>query len=251
MQRRTPPAMRRRIHLTATALLAALVLAACADGNDTAGTNEAENAATGNGGEVGEGPAEEAPVSGDETAEQAPAVQLEELAAEDGWNGDLHDLEFPGPGQGVLHVAGETIALTITCDGPGVVAQPGYPLFRFTANGEGEDSDGRQVTTVASRELVDTEEASTSFYEYKGQERGSVRITVAVGDGTYNSSIIVTPADNDPTGAGLPVVQVEQDGRFSVDEDVPALPMFHDEAMGGPAQLSGQCPDTWPEDSGS
>ena len=250
MQRTTPPAMRRRIHLTAAALLAALVLAACADGNDAGGVGEAETAATGTSGEVGDGPTEDAPDAADEDAEaQAPAAPVEELMAEDGWNGDLHDLEFPGPGQGVLHVAGETIALTITCDGSGVVEDPGYLLFSFTASGEGEDSQGRRVTTMATRQLVDTDEAGRSVYDYEGQERGTVQITVAIGDGTYNSSIIVTPGDVDSAGTGLPVVQVEEDGRFSVDEDVRALPVFHDEAMGGPAQLSGQCPDTWPEDA--
>ena len=234
----------------ANAVGAALVLAGCGDVAEDDGSEETVAAALEADGEPDDnGSGDASSDDGEADPEEAPPAPAEELVAEDGWNGDLHDLAFPGPGQGILQVAGETIEMEVTCDASGVLDDHGYLLFWFQASGVGEDAEGRDVRASISRRIVDTEEASKTVYDYQDQERGSTQITVAIGDGQSHSSIIVTPGDDDSGGSDLPVVRVEDTGRFTVDEEVPPFASMHDQALSGPAQFSGECPETWPEDA--
>lgn len=238
-------APRFRLRLTAVTAIAALALAACGGEGDA----EPVTPTTEGSGEVDDS-AEPAAASEEAEGEDAPGAEpAEKLAAEDGWNGELHDLEFPGPGRGILAVEGQTIALDVTCDASGVLDDHGYLLFWFQATGQGEDADGRAVSVNVSRQLTDLEEASKTVYDYQGQERGSIQISVDIGDGMTHSSIIVSPGDDDSAGNHLPVVRVEESGTFSVVEEVPPFAANHDQALSGATELSGQCPDTWPEDA--
>lgn len=189
------------------------------------------------------------PVSDDDgEADEAPAAPTSTgpLTAEDGWNGagDVGDL---AAGTGVLQVAGEEIALEVTCTAPGPLEDHHTFLFAFDARGDGVDSQGRDVYVEVKRRITLEPE---SFYDYDGYETGTVQTVVALGGepAQFHSAIIVSPADDDSAGEKLPVVQVDEDGAFTVDEDVPAM-MMHDEALAGPTDVAGRCQDAWPGDA--
>ncbi len=244
MHTRTIRTTPRRLRLAAAVLAGALALAACGDGD---GANEAAGPepATGSSDEAAS-PSEEGGdpgTGGDETA-----TPLEELTAEDGWL-ELHDLEIPGPGEGVLQVAGETIELEVFCDASGPLEEHGYLLFWFQATGTGEDAEGRAVRASVSRQILTVEEAGKSVYEYQGQESGTVQINVDIGDGMTHSAIVTSPADDDPSGSLLPVVHVDATGAFTVDKEVPPLASIHDQALHGHVRYAGRCQDTWPDDA--
>jgi hypothetical protein len=243
---------RRALRPTALFLPAALFLAGCGEADATASEPAASAAddPAADGAVDGQDAGDRGDPTDDPPADLAPA---EELAAEDGWNG-LHDgVDLPPPGEGVLVVDGERIELDVTCSGGGPLATlGGAAIFAFQARGDGVDAQGREMYVEVARRLVSAEEGARTVYEYEGQEHGSIQIVVATGDdrSPYHSSIVVSPADDDRTGSKLPIVRVEESGRFTVvEDDVPPLhATIHGEALHGSVELAGACPDGWPED---
>jgi hypothetical protein len=235
--------------ITAAAAATALLLTACGDGDGDVAAAEPIDGAV---------PDDE--LDTDAVAEQsdtdAPVEELdadepvEELGPEDGWNGVHDGVTIPPPGEGVLVVDGQTIELEVSCPEPSwLVTGGGETHFAVLGRGDGVDDQGRETYVEVSRVLVPLEEAATSVYDYQGQERATIQIVVQVEENQYHSSIIVTPGDDDPTGAELPLVRVDESGSFSVlHDDVPPLhASIHDQALHGAVELAGTCPDGWPE----
>jgi hypothetical protein len=255
--------MRHRIPRTRTTrpwrtvpLVAAMLVVACGGGDDTAAAPEAasveaerdEDAAT-----SGAADDDAADPDAAEADEPAAPVSTEELGPEDGWNGVHDGVELPPPGEGLLVVDGEAIDLTVTCsDGGPLATLGGAAIFSFQARGDGVDAQGREMYVEVVRRLVTAEEGQRTVYDYTGQEYGSVQIVVATGDDSspYHSSIVVTPADDDPAGTKLPLVRVDGSGSFTVvEDDVPPLhATIHDRALHGSVELAGTCPAGWGEE---
>jgi hypothetical protein len=231
--------------LTAAILAGALALTAC---GDDAAPDEEGPAASDEAGQAEDETGDGEGADADEDASGEAAPPAAQLTAEDGWNG-VQALDIPDAGRGVLQVAGETIELDVICDASGPLDDHGYLLFWFQATGTGEDSQGRQVRASVSRQILDVEEASKTVYDYRGQEAGSIQITVDIGDGMAHSSIIVSPGDDDSAGNELPIVHVDETGAYTVVQDVPPFAVNHDQALSGPVELAGRCQDTWPDDA--
>lgn len=237
---------RRGAARASAALVAATVLLACGDGNGDDDDAAEAAAAVEADASAADGTAEETEGTADgEGAEAAPAPSGP-ASAEDGWNGS-HDLDTVGPGQGILRVAGEEIDLEVTCTTPGPLDDHELFLFAFDARGDGVDSQGRDVYVEVKRRITREPE---SFYDYAGHETGTVQTVVALGGepAQFHSAIEVSPSDSDSAGERLPLVRVDEDGTFTVVDDIPAMPM-HEEALAGPTELVGSCHDGWPQDA--
>jgi hypothetical protein len=235
-------------------VVAAMLVVACGNADDPsaagapAGATTAEDAGTSSATDDTE--RDQAADAADEEA-TAPAA-AEELSPEDGWNGVHAGVDLPPPGEGLLVVDGERIDLDVTCSEGGPLASlGGAAIFAFQARGNGVDAQGREMYVEVVRRLVSVEEGERTVYEYKGQEYGSIQIVVATGDDSspFHSSIVVTPADADPAGSKLPLVQVDESGSFTVvEDDVPPLSAtIHDQALHGAVELAGSCQSGWPD----
>lgn len=226
---------RAAVHVAVVALL----LSACGGGSDDPATDDAVST-TADGSDAPDDRAADDRAADDQAA--APPAATEELTAAQGWNGNLHDLEVPGPGVGVLTVDGETIDLEVTCLDPPDL-QP-LILFTFQGRGDGVDAQGRAVYIEVERRIVSREEAATSVYDYDGQEYGSLQIVTATGDASapFHSAITVSPSDADPAGSQLPIVRVEEGGSFTAVADAPPLSSIHDQALHGATEFAGTCP---------
>lgn len=233
-----------RDHVRTGALLLGTLLAltACGDGSDTVEDDGAAAAASedeAEDGGAGSGPEEEAADDG-----SAPPA---ELTVADAWNGPPAIEPPDEAGTAELRIDGQDVVLDVECEA--TTPTDSYQLFTFSAYAEGETDDGRTLQATATRELVDTEEASKSVYDYKGQESGSFQVTVAAEENQMHSSIVVSPGDDDPTGSHLPVVHVAEDGTYAASHDLEAM-MMHAEALEGPAELAGRCQDGWDAELG-
>ena len=229
---RNPLDARRRTGALLALLLTAFVLAACG-GDDDSATDR-----SGSGEDSGDVDSNAA--SDDASPEvSGPMRGGADLTAEDGWL-EVHDIPVPGPGEGRLTIEGQTIDLEVEC-GDGLLTEADWMLFSFAANATGVDADGREVEVALERRIVSVEEAESG---YGPQEYGEVRVSVGLGGGRAHSALLVSPADNDTDGSRLPVVRVDETGAFTVVEEVRAL-MMHDEALAGPMELAGTCPDSW------
>ena len=240
-------------------VLTALLLVACAgedadeapDAEEASAAEDVADAATDDAdgddpeGDDSEGDDSDAASDADEDGEPETAP-AEELVAADGWNGVL-DLEVPDPGVAWLRVDGEDLELDVQCETPGELEDHGHVLFWFAVTAEGETSDGRWLRVSASRQLVDTDEAARTVYDYTGQERGSLQITTEADEGAH-SSIAVSPADDDPGGEQLPILHVDDTGAFTASMPIEPLAAIHDTALAGDVEFAGRCQDSWPED---
>lgn len=173
-------------------------------------------------------------------AEATDSVDPYLLAAGDGWTA-LHDIALPEPGTAVLTIEGQEYTLDITCSGEGEVNDPSdQTLFRFNLEGSGQAPDGRDVILIGFRSVA------AEIDEYYGvQDAASLQFGIRV-DGTLtHSSIVASPGDQDPTGAGLPLLHISPTGGITLQADMNRMPT-HREAPSGVAVFAGQCQEGWP-----
>jgi hypothetical protein len=184
------------------------------------------------------------------------------MSAEDGWV-ELHRLDIPEPGTARLVAGGETIVLEVECNGPGVIDHSedlssimASRLFNAQFSAEGTMANGWRVQLSGHRRIIDEEEARRElrFYRYRGMDRASLDINVFDDENMANSSFQGGPNDRNRSGEGLPMLHVQPDGSFTaVTEMISAATMipgdhrFHRNAIAGPVELAGRCPQPWAE----
>jgi hypothetical protein len=220
----------RRWAAASATLGVALVLGGCGDDGD-AGTESAAGA--GDPADPAQGD-EETATDGDATA-GAPRT---DMTAADGFNGPLDHEHDHAPGTGTVTFGGEEIELSVECLDHG---QDQDRLFWLDAHGEGEDAEGHRTTAQAQRQIMVEPD---QFYDYGGQEEGMLLVGRYV-DELFHSSAVASPADNDRSGANLPIVRVLEDGSFSASAEMSATSnVAH--APDGETVFTGRCQDDWP-----
>lgn len=199
--------------------------------------------------------------------ESAPAAaeapdEIIRMSAEHGWV-ELHRLDIPEPGLARLVAGGETIVLDVECSGPGVIdpsaelpSVMASRLFNAQFSAEGTMANGWRIQLSGHRRIVDEDEARRDlrFYRYRGMDRASLDINVFDDENMANSSFQGGPNDRNRSGEGLPMLHVQPDGSFTaVTEMISAATMipgdhrFHRNAIAGPIELAGRCPQPWAE----
>lgn len=188
--------------------------------------------------------------------------EITKMTADDGWV-ELHSLDIPEAGTARLVAAGETIVLELECYGPGIIDHSGEVpsimasrLFNAQFSAEGSLANGSRITLSGHRRIVDEDEARRDlrFYRYRGMDRVSLDAIVFDDEDMANSSFQGGPNDQNRRGEGLPLLHVQPDGSFTaVTEMVSAATMipgdhrFHRNALAGPIELAGRCPQPWAE----
>ncbi|MGY6630114.1 MAG: hypothetical protein ACXIUL_03810 [Wenzhouxiangella sp.] len=200
---------------------------------------------------------------------QAPAPATEPagdelilMTADDGWV-ELHSLDIPEAGTARLVAGDETIVLELECHGPGIIDHSGEVpsimasrLFNAQFSAEGSLANGWRVQISGHRRIVDEDEARRDlrFYRYRGMDRVSLDAIVFDDEDMANASFQGGPNDQNRHGEGLPLLHVQPDGSFTaVTEMISAATMipgdhrFHRNALAGPIELAGRCPQPWAE----
>lgn len=244
-------------------LLIALVLAGCGDTTSTAGgADDGQADATGvddeaaADGEVAaesEAPADEAaaedeaPVDDDgvdpDDDEAAPAASAasEPLTGADGW-AELHDVPLPEPGRMELTVDGQVFASDVRCgQDPVRDDEASGSMFLFSLLESGVTDDGRDFRIMVNRAIA-VDGQIDQMYDTAGS---SAQVTLVIGGEQGNSSsVALSPNDDDPQGALLPLVHVDPSGGFTMEA---TMEVFEgDDAVAGDAALAGRCQDGWP-----